>query len=151
MQYLVYLAGPISGCNYKGATDWREYVTQTLPNNIISLDPMRGKSYLNGEISLDPKLEEDIYIKTPSTRSKGVITRDRFDVMRSDLVFVNLLGAKRVSIGTVMEIAWSHIFMIPVVVVMEEDNIHQHGMLTEAVGFIVDNLDDGIQLIRDIL
>lgn len=151
MQHFVYLAGPISGCSYKGATDWREYIVQLLPDNIRGLDPMRGKSYLTGEVSLDPKLQEDIYIEIPGTRAKGVLTRDRFDVMRSDLLFVNLLGAKRVSIGTVMEIAWADIWRIPVILVMEEDNIHQHGMLTEAVGFIVDNLDDGIQLIRDIL
>ena len=151
MQHLVYLAGPISICSYKEATEWREYVISNLPDNIRGLDPMRGKTYLAGEVNIDPKLQSNIYTESPETRAKGVLTRDRFDVMRSDLIFVNLLGAKRASIGTVMEIAWANIWMIPVIVVMEEDNIHQHGMLTEAVGFIVDNLDDGIQLIRDIL
>jgi hypothetical protein len=151
MKHFVYLAGPISGCSYEGATDWREYVISNLPDSIRGLDPMRGKKYLKDEVSLDSKLQEDVYTEAAETRAKGVLTRDRFDVMRSDLIFVNLLRAKRVSIGTVMEIAWADIWRIPVVVVMEEDNIHQHGMLTEAVGFIIDNLDDGIQLIRDIL
>jgi hypothetical protein len=35
------------------------------------------------------------------------MTRDRFDATRCDVLLVNLLGAERVSIGTMMEVAWA--------------------------------------------
>src|SRR5947209_9922579 len=42
---IVYLAGPITGKTYAGATDWRHDFGLILPK-IIKLSPMRGKDYL---------------------------------------------------------------------------------------------------------
>ena len=68
-------------------------------------------------------------------------TRDRFDATRCDLLFVNLLGAKETSIGTVMEIAWADLLRKPIVLAIEpEGNIHDHGMIKEAIGFRVPSL-----------
>lgn len=148
-QFLVYLAGPITGLSYLGATEWREEVKSLLPNHISSLSPMRGKQYLE-KLSKEQSIA-DCYEDNPLTSEKGINIRDYNDCKRSDLIFVNFLGAKRVSIGTVMEIAWARAFQIPVVVVMEKDNIHNHAMLNYASGFIVETLDEGIDLIKIIL
>jgi hypothetical protein len=40
---------------------------------------------------------------------KATFHRDLFDVTRASVLFVNLLGAKIVSVGTVMEMAWAHV------------------------------------------
>jgi hypothetical protein len=51
-----------------------------------------------------------------------------------------------------MEIAWSWDNGIPVVVVIErEGNPHDHAMIQEAIGFRVETLDDGIQVVKAIL
>ena len=39
---IVYLAGPITGKTYAGATDWRHDFGLILPK-VIKLSPMRGK------------------------------------------------------------------------------------------------------------
>jgi hypothetical protein len=49
-----------------------------------------------------------------------------------------------------MEIAWARAFQIPVVIVMEEDNIHQHAMLSFG-NIIVPTLEEGLQAIIQIL
>jgi hypothetical protein len=79
------------------------------------------------------------------------MTRDRFDATRCDVLLVNLLGAERVSIGTVMEIAWADLRRTPIVAVMEEGNVHEHGMVNEAIGFRVTTLDEALNIIKSIL
>lgn len=143
--YLVYLAGPITGLTYEGASDWREWVAARFPAYIVAVSPLRGKDYLPRGTAL-----ADHYEPALST-TKGITTRDRFDVMRADLILVNFLGATRVSIGTVMEIAWADMLRKPIVVAMEPGNIHEHGMLKESSGFIVPSLEEAIEVIKAVL
>lgn len=142
----VYLAGPISGQSYDGATAWRTLVADELLDEIECYDPMRGKGYLSGEKGI-----KDHYDEFNLSRTKGVVARDYFDVQRCDALLVNLLGATKVSIGTVMEIAWAYDKHKPVVLVMEKGNVHEHGMILECCGYVVGSLEEAIGLIRDIL
>ena len=48
MTSLVFLAGPISGLSYEGASDWREYVRKRLPDPLVGFSAMRGKPHLEG-------------------------------------------------------------------------------------------------------
>jgi hypothetical protein len=50
------------------------------------------------------------------SKPKGLTTRDRWDAMRCDVLLVNLLGATKVSIGTVLEFGWADAMDIPIVV-----------------------------------
>ena len=38
---------------------------------------------------------------------KGIVTRDRWDVAKADVVLMNLVGATQVSIGTMVELGWA--------------------------------------------
>jgi nucleoside 2-deoxyribosyltransferase len=150
VSHRVYLAGPITGLNYAGATDWRGYaITKLKP--VAGLSPMRAKEYL---VSL-PKISgtgEEYAHMGPLSTPRGVMTRDRFDATRCDVLLVNLLGAQAVSIGTVMEIAWADLSRIPIVCAIEESgNPHEHMMVNEAIGFRVRSLDEAIQVTRAIL
>jgi len=82
------------------------------------------------------------------------MTRDFFDCNRADVVVVNLLGATRVSIGTVMEIAWAYQRHTPTVVIMERDstvNVHEHPMIAEATGFRVETMEQAAHVAKVIL
>ncbi len=154
--FKVYLAGPIAGLNYKQATEWRENVRNQLgPDNIVCYSPLRAKQFLSHvtEFSKQPKNDETVYdVFSPLTTVKGITTRDRYDCESSDLVLINFLGSKTVSIGTVLEIAWASAKNIPTVLVIEDqDNPHDHGMINETCGFRVNNLNHAIELTRQIL
>ena len=140
-QYLLYCAGAITGISYAGSTDWREYVSKQLPPFITAVSPMRGKKYLSKEVSVKASYED-----IPLSSQKGIMTRDRMDVMRCDMILVNLLGTEKVSIGSVMEVAWADAFRKPVILIMEKDNLHSHPMLREAAGFVVSDLDEAITI-----
>lgn len=148
--YHVYLAGPITGLDFAGATDWRKIAKSKLEGNagIKALSPMRFMDYLARETDLDAMGYDNHVLSTP----RGIMTRDRFDCVRADVVLVNFLGATRVSIGTVMEIGWADLSRIPIVCCMEpKGNPHDHAMITEAIGFRVANLEDGLDVVKAIL
>ena len=150
MKPLVYTAGPITGCNFKEATGWRDFVRENLQKcGIYTLSPMRGKKILPPSETYDAAIIKSVPDALSSPN--GINIRDYNDVKRADLIFVNLLGAKTVSIGTVMEIAWARAFGKPVVLVMEKGNVHDHCMLKFPCGFIVENIGDAIEITRQIL
>jgi nucleoside 2-deoxyribosyltransferase len=149
----VYLAGPIAGLNYDGATWWREYAASYLEDfDIKALSPMRAKQYLRDVETFSGNCGAESSMG-PLSGARAVVARDRFDVERCNVLLVNLLGAERVSIGTMFEIAWAHQRHTPVVLVMEADgsNIHEHAFVTEAAGFRVATLDEGIAVVRAIV
>lgn len=143
----VYLAGAISGLTYKDGQDWRTYVTNDLAQSgIDGFSPLRAKDYLSNHGELTGSFDE-----FPMSTARGIMTRDHYDCMSADVILVNLKDAQKVSIGTVMEVAWAHAYRKPLVMVMESGNIHEHPMIDEAVGFRVDNLDAALHIIKAIL
>ena len=144
----VYLAGPITGLSYGGSVDWRNSVKSQLADiNITGISPMRHKDYLVGQAVVPDSIEDKVM-----SSQRGIFARDYWDVRRCDAIFVNLLDAQTVSIGTVMEIAWAWAHQKPCVLTMENDsNIHEHPMLREACPFRVDTVDEGVDIIARLL
>lgn len=143
-----YLGGPIAGLDYSGAVDWRVAMTLNLAAwGVEGLSPMRAKEFLRDELDLDSRVYSH-----PLSTPKGITTRDRNDVRNCDVVIFNLLGATRVSIGTMMEVAWADAYGKPKVVVMEQSgNIHEHPILSELSDFRVETLTDALLITRAIL
>ena len=130
---------------------WRKYAIEKFKdvshNNIYqALSPLRGKEYLSEEIAIKDSYEQH-QISTP----KMINSRDMFDVRRSDLLIVNLKHAKRVTIGTMLEVGAAYILNKPIIVIMEPDNIHKHAMLGEQATVIVDDIDTAIYFALQIL
>lgn len=148
----VYLAGPITGLSFGGCTDWREAVRRDLLNSDINgFSPMRAKEYLSALTTISGTGEEYAHMSVMST-SRGVITRDRYDSTHCDVVLVNLLGAERVSIGTMIELGWADSVRTPIVCAMEpKGNVHEHMMVSELIGFRVPTLEEAVDVIKSIL
>jgi hypothetical protein len=82
---------------------------------------------------------------------KRTVARDRYDIQRCDLLLACFLGAKNVSIGAVGEIFWADAMGKPVIIVREENNVHNHDMLNEIAGWIFDDLGTAIEQIRRVI
>ena len=149
----VYLCGPITGITYEQAEEgWRQYAEKFLAGfGIESLSPMRGKYFLKGiggPIGDNlPHMEAEAV-----TSRKGIVTRDRWDVQRCDVVLANLTGAGRISIGSVVEYGWADAFRKPIVTVIEKGgNVHEHSFIRELSGFVYDDLDEALANITALL
>jgi nucleoside 2-deoxyribosyltransferase len=155
--YLVYLAGPIAGCTYNEATDWRRKASLLLGEyaqpRMTALSPMRAKHDLARAARIDPDCRT--YASAgPFYSSRGIMTRDFSDVKRCDALLVNLLGTARITAGTAMELGWAYALQKPVVVVIEaEGNPHDaHPMLHEAIGGLrFDDLRDAVCAVASVL
>lgn len=154
MRPLVYLAGGIAGLTSEAAIDWRLSAARFLDvYGIETLDPMRAKRHRWPEGSRIGQSFHEYKDAGAFFTSKGIMTRDFNDVQRADALLVNLLGADKPSLGTVMELAWAFALQKPAVVAIEASgNPHDnHPMIHEAMGFRVPTLDEAIDAVAVIL
>ena len=134
MDKLVYLAGPITGCTTDAAMGWRAAAHKELASvGIRDLCP--------------------IDVTTAGSELKDVaVLRDMIDVKRCDVVLMNLLGAKQVTIGTMIELGWASALGKPIVLVMEPNsNIHEHGFVRYLTTIHTTSLSDGLETIKTLL
>lgn len=147
----VYLAGPIAGLNYEGATAWRDTAADALKLYCVTaLTPMRDKHYLRA-VGI---LGREGYNQHPLSTNKGLVTRDRHDCQHADAILMNLSGAKIASIGSMIEFGWADSARVPIVTVLDladTDNPHIHGFVKELSGFIVPTLEQGIDIILSLI
>lgn len=142
MNKVVFLSGPITGLSYDGATGWREYAVEKLGDvGITALSPLRRREFLK-----DVKSIADHYDDYVLSTKRGITAADRFDLKRADLVIMNVLGAKRVSIGTMIEAGWADAWGKPIILIMEKDNIHKHCMLDDIASFQVETLLEALTI-----
>lgn len=143
----VYLAGPILGSSYKDVNDWREIAAARFEAfGITALSPMRYKQYLAGYDQMPDAAEQ-----FPLSSQKGIVTRDRHDAMICDAMLVNLLGATRASIGTMIELGWADAFRKPIITILGANDFHQHAFVRELSGFMVPTLEDGLDITIKVL
>lgn len=126
----IYLAGPVTNTSWDDAVGWRRLVhAMILDMDMDVLNPVRH----------------------------GVNASDRFitaacreDVKRCDAVFVNFLGAEKLSIGTLIEIAWADMMRKPIVLVIDEDYEWDYGIFREITPFRAATIDEGLDYIRSL-
>jgi nucleoside 2-deoxyribosyltransferase len=146
-KFLVYLSGPITGEHFDKANNWRDDLSRKLYNqsygSIETLSPLRGPT----DLPEDAPLEQN-YENNPLTSIHGIMRRDFNDTVRSDLVIVNFNEAKKVSIGTVMEVAWAYYNdSTPVIIINNKENdLHSHIMLEEWAVAIVPDIDTAVKV-----
>lgn len=133
----IYLAGPITGLTYAEATGWRTLVQQILrPTGIECFSPLLGADVINDDMATD----------------RAIMSRDYHDVVTSDLIIANFLGAIEKSTGTIMELGFAYAHRIPVIGVMErEGNAHDHPMVREALAYRVTSIEMAASIARRVL
>ena len=131
--YKVYLAGGMSNITREEFSKWRAEVEEELSHfGIQSFDPVRTDKWCRSEIESYRKDIQHVNV--------------------SDLVFVNFLPSTKVSIGTCVEIGHAQALGKPIVVVMNKENIHNHVFLLESANtYIVETLEKGMQMVKDVL
>lgn len=146
----VYLSGPIRGLSYSKTTSWREEFVEGLADDIIALSPMRGKDYLSGE-----SVVLDSYEVVPLSSQRGIVTRDRNDVTRCDVLVGYLAGAEAISIGTIFEYAWAYLLRKPIITIVKdaswESNIHNHPFMREVTDYHVEDVDHARHIVEMLL
>ena len=139
---LLYLSGPITGCSYADCIDWRKRVVRALPKWIEVISPLRDRHDVKDKKNIRDRYEGNV-LASP----EAIVEQNLLDVTTCDAMLVNLLGATRISIGTVAEIAWAKILKKPIVLIMEpKGSLHDHSIVLGCTPFRVATLEHGIEL-----
>lgn len=146
----IYLAGPIAGLTYSEATHgWRQEVSNALAGTGIQCySPMRGKVFLKDHAG---PIGKEGYEQHPMSRMQGILGRDRNDVMEADLIFMNVQGAKSVSIGTTVELGWADAFRKPIVLVTDKEGPHNHAFFTGLATYVCHDVATAIDCTKALL
>lgn len=147
MSKLVYLYGPITGLTIDGASDWRTWMRGQLGlHGIEAVSPLRGKENFAGLGELSAHGRD--YPAGALATAPAILARDKFDVLRADMLVGNFLGARRVSIGSMFEQAWAHLHHKPVAVAAEaKGHVHDHLFFNQTIDFRCDSLEE----LRDVV
>jgi len=142
MSLTVYCAGPITGGDYRSVLSYFERTKQALEGcgmDIVALHPMVGREHL---LRSDEAAESVVVDGGPICTPQAIFQRDRWMIRRSDVVYLNLAAADRVSIGTCMELAIANTLGKHTVLVMPEGSCHRHAFVLAAADIIF-NSEDG--------
>lgn len=143
----IYCATPMTGRSFGDVLEYYQNLTVFLKKvGFDVLCPMVCKTHLKAEQQLAAH-----GIKHPISTDHAIIERDRWMVQHSDVIYTNLLGANRVSIGSVMELAWAYDKGKHTIVVMEKDNIHQHSFVLEAADIVFEEESVALRYLEELV
>lgn len=146
MKPIVYLAGPMTGLLVRDAGAWRVEAQKYLKRkNILIASPMRGK--LNFKDVIKPVYDSIL------SNSKAIVTRDYYDIKRSDALLVNLLHDNDcLSVGTIAEMAWAYTMHKPVIVASNPaSQYREHPFLIMFTRFETNNLKDALETVVSVV
>lgn len=158
----VYLSGPITGLDYESARyGWRATFAAQMEEGIKVLSPMRHEGHLAEVKSIEAHSDSHFF-----SGARVIVEKDRLDIARCDVMVVNLLGATKVSIGTVAEIGMAYDAGKTIILVMEDPNTidnrqyesdplssnpHEHPFVTVPAALRLNNLDEAVYAVNALL
>ena len=136
------------GRSYDAVWGWQKRVIDSLPPHIKVITTLAGDD-IKDEVAF--KAEYDSLMNN----RKAIATRAFHNVRRCDAILANFIVDDVVQLcksgGAIYEFACAKCFQKPVVAVMDKGNIHDTWEVTETAGWVVDELEKGIAVVRAIL
>jgi len=141
----IYLAHPITGLKTCEVFDYYDNIAKILGEKHTILSPMTGKDYLRNETVMQKSYEG-----YPISCGHAIFERDMWMVSTADIILCDFTGAKAVSIGCCMEMAWAAKLGKHSVVVMEDGNVHDHRFMREAADIVFKTLDEALDYLKQL-
>jgi nucleoside 2-deoxyribosyltransferase len=145
----VYLAGPIAGqTGEKLLNSIAEKVAILTDIGYITYQPMVGKSHI---IPVKEEYKANGYDQFPLATNHAIFARDKWMVSQADIILADLSSSgSRVSIGTMMEIAWANLQGKMVIVVLPDGNVHDHLFVREAATHVFKDMDQVYAYLKEL-
>jgi hypothetical protein len=143
----VYLAGAITDCDNGEANDWRRNLTHRLSTlNIAGISPLRCEPLMGERYTLtnqDPRFGT----------ARAIASKNFLDVQTCDLTLCympKIINERRLSIGTIIELAWAHSMRKPTILVSDYDFVTSHPVVQANASWILDSMDDAMDVIAGV-
>lgn len=136
----IYLVHQISGLTPKTVTDYYESLIKFckhLGYTVLFPMDLRGGSLTSTDM--------------PPAASHTIFQTDKWFVQSADVVYASFVGCTRISIGSMMELAWASFLGKHVVVAMEPENVHRHPFVLEAASVVFETEKDAKNHLRTLI
>jgi len=143
----IYLAGPIAGQTGEGVVSrYEEKIAILSDFGYVVYHPMLGKMNLRTEIEFRAGGYDH-----PIGNDHAIFERDHWMVALVDVILADLsTSGDRVSIGTMMEMAWASHLGKQVILVMPDGNVHDHVFVRQAATIRFPTLDDAYDYLKEL-
>ena len=138
----VYLAGPIAGCNRGEANNWRHDVMAKLrPYGIFGVSPLRCEPLIGERYGMgcdDPRFGT----------ARAIASKNFFDVQSCDFTLCYMpqeINERRLSLGTIIELAWAHSLRKPTLLVTQDPLLLEHAVVQANASWILGTLDEAVE------
>lgn len=139
----IYAAGPMSGLTVSQIKERYERVLLDLGADYQVFHPMIDHS------AFECKTADDNFVVEPRSEAqvqRSFFGRDKWMVTSCDVLFADFTqDTGKVSIGTMMEIAWAHLLGKYVVLVMPPGNTHEHAFVDQAADTVFADYDSAVR------
>ena len=144
----VYLAGAITDCTEGEAKDWRAEVARQLwQHGIGSISPLRCEPIRGEHYSLsnaDPRFGT----------ARAIASKNFADVQMCDMILCYMPRAmmeRRLSLGTLVELAWAHALRKPTILVSDYALLQDHPVVQACANWPLTTLDEACEVLIGIL
>ena len=142
----IYLVKPMYGHPYTFVSDHILPLRDKLEKmGYFVFHPLTAKPYLSQEQKLQ------MHYDYPASTEHAISDKDHWCVRQSDVILADLSGVDKASIGSCFELAWAQAYGKLVLTVMEDGNVHEHPMVTEATTIRYRKLDDAIEYLQKLI
>lgn len=144
----VYLAGSITDCDKSEANDWRHAaMARLVQHGIAGISPLRceplvGERYLL--VHQDPRFGT----------ARAIASKNFFDVQSCDMTLAYMpraINERRLSIGTLCELAWAHALRKPTILVSDYDFVLEHPVVQANCSWILSTIDEALDVAIGVL
>lgn len=142
----IYVAHQISGLTFNEVVNYYLSMKHKLTEmGYEVLCPMTAKGFLRTDKSEVFKPKD---YKYPQATNHAIFERDKWMVSDCDVLYCDFTRSDRILIGCLFEIAWAALLGKHTVLVIPDDNIHQHAFVLEAGDIVFSKTADAISYLE---
>ena len=146
--FYIYCVHAMSGLKWEEVESYYKRAKTDLDAmGYYTMHPMCAKSELKGN-KFDPKAGET---GNSVVSAHGITRRDHWMVRKSDIVFADLSGCKKKSIGSISEIATAYELGKHTIGVMEKGSVHEHAFMSEQLDVTFETYEEAINYLQKLI
>lgn len=136
----VYLGGSITGASDDMMKPWREHVKAELSRYCTFDDPTERMTHTSDKLTTQERL----------AIGYTIVADDYAGIENCDVAFFYLKDASRISIGSMLEMAWAGTLGKKIVLIKDKMNVHDHYLLDKDnfITFRTSSLEEAIEYIE---
>ena len=143
----IYLADPITGqTGEEVISRYEEKIAILTDFGYTVYQPMLGKMQLRTEVEFKSGGYDH-----PIANDHAIFERDHWMVTMADVILVDLSNSgARVSIGTMMEMAWASHLGKHVVLVLPHGNVHDHAFVRQSATIRFGDIEEAYDYLKEL-